>query len=97
MAVSESPAGGLRMTSRLGQWDPFRNRIDLQEEAPDDRKIETFFHEVVHSILTGYDKWDEELAANALGEGLALFIKMNPDVIRDILDTYKNMEENPNA
>lgn len=92
--VEEFKINDLKSEARMGTWNPQTNRIHLQEDLPDDRKIEVFLHEVVHGILTANSDWREEPVVTVLGEGLALFIRSNPDLIRDLLDTYQKLEEN---
>lgn len=95
--VEEFKANDLKSETRMGTWNPQTNRIHLQEDLPEDRKIEVFLHEVVHGILTANADWREESVVTVLGEGIALFLRSNPGLVRDILDTYQKMEEPTNV
>lgn len=93
--VEEWPSNDMKTVEDMGSWNPQTNRIHLMQELPVDRKIEVFLHEVVHAILHGHELREGESLVCALGTGLALFIRQNPDVIREILYAYKEESHGP--
>jgi len=81
-----------------GDMCPDKNTIHVSKALCPSRQVEVIFHECVHAMLVGHDIDKEELVALLLGEGLALFIRENPVLIKRAMKTLsdekKSFEKN---
>ena len=63
-----------------GQTRYANHQIAVDVNAPDDRAIETFFHECLHAIAATWTVRLKEREVVALSHGIVDFLKRNPDV-----------------
>ncbi len=74
----------------VGYHDPATSTIQIREDLPPSRLIESLIHESLHALVLGHEFKDEETIVTLLGEGLTALIKNNPELfvaaIRELSD-----------
>lgn len=78
----------LHSSSNLfGSSDPMAGRILINNDACEDQKIDTLFHEMVHCILGGLgydDVSSNEVLVESVGQYVLNILKDNPKLIDEI-------------
>ncbi len=79
----------------VGEAEYVTGSIRIERRLKQSRVVETMFHEITHLLLWGLPLSDEhdELVADAMGKGLASFVKDNPTWVRRFLKIFKEEDE----
>lgn len=70
----------------MGEMCDIANTIKISKPVTRSRKLETFFHECLHAMLSGHTFRDEERILVILGQSLTQFISDNPTFMTDAVE-----------
>jgi hypothetical protein len=66
----------------IGELDRFKNEICIDPDLMADQKYIAVMHEVIHAINNEFTETETE----CLTQGLVLFMKENPEFIKEIIN-----------